>query len=76
MTTVTVGEKSGIRLPGAVPGEVYRVEQPARGQYLLVLQKGQTEEDPFPAGSLVLFFDEDRNEAELLRLAACTTEAG
>ena len=70
MTTAVVDNKKRILVPDARPGQVVAIEPGPNGGWTLVPVKGDKNE-PFPPGSLLKYFDKERDELETALAKGC-----
>jgi hypothetical protein len=73
--TVKADERGRVVLPGAKQAQVFRVERPIEGHYVLILQVDQAQPEPFPPGSLLKYFTTARNRGEETLLKGCAFDA-
>jgi hypothetical protein len=73
MNTLKVDAKRRIRLPEAMPEQVYIWEKDPAGRFILTLVKPEPKE-AFPPGSLDQFINPARDREQLALLKGCTLE--
>jgi hypothetical protein len=71
--TLTVDDQKRIRIPDALPRQVFACVKNGDGSLTLTLVKAEARE-PFPRGSLLKYFTPARNKAELDVLSGCSLE--
>ena len=70
LTTLTVDAKKRVRLPDAKPGQVFSVEGTSEAGFTLIPVKVDSSE-PFPPGSLLKYFTDERDELETILAKGC-----
>lgn len=61
MVTLKADNKRRVAIPHIKPGQVFAFEDNGDGSYTLIKVKADRKE-PFPAGSLVKYFDKERDD--------------
>ena len=73
MKTLKVDPQKRIRIPDAIPGQVFACENKGNGSLTLTIVRIETDE-PFPRGSLTRHLTADRDKEQLGLLKGCTLE--
>jgi hypothetical protein len=71
--TLKVDPQKRIRIPDAIPGQVFAYENKGNGSLTLTIVRVETHE-PFPRGSLTRYLTADRDKEQLGLLKGCTLE--
>jgi hypothetical protein len=71
MKTLTVDDHKRIRIPDAVPRQVFAYENKGDGSFTLTLVKAEAEE-PFPPGSLAKYVTPESDREMLALLKGCS----
>jgi hypothetical protein len=70
MKTLKVDRSKRVRLPGALPGQVFEYSRNGDNGFTLTLIRREVKEK-FPPGSLLKYFTAERNKEELAILSGC-----
>ncbi len=74
MTTLKADNRKRIRIPDAIPGQVFAYEREADGRITLTRVVKAERKERFPKGSLLKYFTPERNKEELAIQAGCSLE--
>jgi len=70
MKTLKVDPSKRVRIPDAIPGQVFEYSRNGENSFTLTLVKAAAKEK-FPPGSLAKYFTPERNREEREILAGC-----
>jgi hypothetical protein len=68
--TLKVDPCKRVRIPDAIPGQIFAYTRKGKHSFTLTLVKSEAQET-FPPGSLAKYFTPERNREELEILAGC-----